>query len=95
MNTKKIGLVGCCAIVAGNMMGSGISMLPANLAVIGSITILSWVLSIIGALGLAYVFAKLGAIDPEEGGPVAYAMEVSPILGYQSQILYFLCQLDW
>ena len=88
-SAKKLGLVTCTIIVAGNMMGSGVAMLPASLAAIGSVTIFSWVLAIIGALGLAYVFAKLGLLDPQEGGPVAYATSVSPILGFQAQTLYF------
>lgn len=86
---KKIGVFTCSAIVAGNMMGSGIALLPANLAHIGSITVLSWLLASIGALGLAYVFARLGTVDPEAGGPVAYAEQVAPILGYQTSVLYF------
>ncbi len=88
-SSKKIGLLGATAIVAGNMMGSGIALLPANLASIGSITILSWLIAIVGALSLAYLFAKLGLLNPQEGGLVAYAGEVSPILGYQTGVLYF------
>ncbi len=86
---RKLGVFTCSAIVAGNMMGSGIALLPANLVHIGSITLLSWVFASIGALGLAYVFARLGTIDPEAGGPVAYAEQVAPILGYQTSVLYF------
>lgn len=86
---KKLGIVTCTIIVASNMMGSGIAMLPSSLAAIGSVTILSWILAIIGALGLAYIFAKLGLLDPQEGGPVAYASQVSPIFGFQAQTLYF------
>lgn len=86
---KKITLLSCCAIVAGNMMGSGIALLPANLATIGSITAISWIIAIIGALGLAYLFSTLGTINPQEGGLVAYAGEVSPILGHQTGVLYF------
>ena len=33
--TKKLGLFACTTVVAGNMMGSGIALLPANLAGIG------------------------------------------------------------
>jgi len=86
---KQLGLFACSAIVAGNMMGSGIALLPSSLANIGSITIISWILAIIGALSLAYVYAKLGTINPQEGGPIAYAEEVAPILGYQTGVLYF------
>lgn len=92
MNTttvKKLGLLTCSAVVAGNMMGSGIALLPSNLAAIGSITAISWIMAIIGAIALAYVFAKLGTINPQEGGPIAYSEEVSPILGYQAGTLYF------
>lgn len=88
-NVKKIGLFAAAAIVAGNMMGSGIALLPANLAKIGSIAVLGWLIAGIGALALAYVYAKLGTDNPQAGGPVAYAGEVSPILGYQTGVLYF------
>jgi len=86
---RRLGLISCSAIVAGNMMGSGIALLPANLAAIGSITSLSWIISIVGAISLAYIFAKLGTVNPQQGGPIAYSEEVSPILGYQAGTLYF------
>ncbi len=90
MGTKnKLGVFACSAIVAGNMMGSGIALLPANLASIGSLTFISWIIAAIGAIGLAFVFAKLSATNPQEGGPVAYAGEVAPILGFQTGVLYF------
>ena len=65
MNKKQIGLIGASAIVAGNMMGSGISLLPSNLAEIGSITIISWAITLFGALSLAYIYSRLGLIDPK------------------------------
>ena len=86
---KQIGLLGASAIVAGNMMGSGIALLPANLARIGSITIFAWVIAGAGALALAYVFAKLGTDNPQEGGPIGYAGEISPVFGFQTGVLYF------
>ncbi|PIZ04599.1 MAG: lysine:cadaverine antiporter [Gammaproteobacteria bacterium CG_4_10_14_0_8_um_filter_38_16] len=89
MKTEKMGLVSCTAVVAGNMMGSGIALLPVSLAAIGSITLISWLLASFGALALAFVYAKLAATDPEQGGPVAYAGEIAPILGYQTGVLYF------
>ena len=88
-DVHKLGLVTCSAVVAGNMMGSGIALLPANLAKIGSIVIWGWVLAGAGALALAYVYARLGLTDPQEGGPIAYAGEVAPIFGYQAGMLYF------
>lgn len=88
-DVKKIGLFGATAIVAGNMMGSGIALLPANLAKIGSISVFAWIIAGLGALALAYVYSKLGTENPQAGGPVAYAGEVSPILGFQTGVLYF------
>lgn len=88
-DVKKIGLFAASAIVAGNMMGSGIALLPANLAKIGSISIFAWVIAGLGALALALVYARLGTENPQPGGPVAYAGEVSPILGFQAGVLYF------
>ena len=86
---KKIGLITCIAIVAGNMMGSGIALLPASLAKIGSVAIWGWIIAAIGALSLAYVFARLATNNPQTGGPIAYAGEVAPILGHQTSILYY------
>ncbi|SDK48433.1 cadaverine:lysine antiporter, APA family (TC 2.A.3.2.2) [Maridesulfovibrio ferrireducens] len=86
---KKMGVIACTAVVAGNMMGSGIALLPANLAAIGSISLIGWGVALVGALALAYVFARLGMEDPQEGGPIAYSGEVAPILGYQSGLLYY------
>jgi len=88
-DAKKIGLFGAVAIVAGNMMGSGIALLPANLAKIGSISVFAWAVAGIGALALAFVYARLGTENPQAGGPVAYAGEVAPILGFQTGVLYF------
>ncbi|NCC52672.1 MAG: amino acid permease, partial [Spartobacteria bacterium] len=88
-DVKRLGLFSCSAVVAGNMMGSGIALLPSSLAKIGSIAIWGWLLAGIGALALAFVYAKLGTTDPQEGGPVAYAGEVAPIFGYQAGLLYF------
>ena len=88
-DTQKIGLIGAIAIVAGNMMGSGIALLPSSLASLGSITLISWVLATLGALALAYIYASLGNKDPQAGGPIAYSGEVAPIFGYQAGLLYF------
>ena len=41
-------------------------MLPANLAT-GGIAIFGWLITVVGAVSLALVFAKLAAIDPAGG----------------------------
>lgn len=85
----KLGLLACTFIIAGNMMGSGISLLPAQLATLGSITVWAWVITAVGALCLALVFCKLAQKDPESGGPVAYSGQIAPVLGYQASVLYY------
>ena len=86
---KKIGLFACTGIVAGNMMGSGIALLPSNLASIGSVALFGWIIAMFGALALAYVYARLSTVNPQSGGPVAYAGEISPAFGYQTGVLYY------
>ncbi len=88
-NTKKIGLIACTGVVAGNMMGSGIALLPSSLAAVGSVSLFSWIICLVGALSLAFVFARLSTKDPQEGGPIAYAGDVAPILGFQTGVLYY------
>ena len=58
----KMGLVPATLMVAGNMMGSGVFMLPANLSAIGSIALIGWLITVVGAISLALVFAKLASI---------------------------------
>jgi APA family basic amino acid/polyamine antiporter len=61
------------ALVVGNMIGSGVFLLPASLAPYGGISIIGWLISAGGAVCLALVFARLGAAIPKIGGPYAYA----------------------
>jgi APA family basic amino acid/polyamine antiporter len=65
----------CTALVVGNMIGSGVFLLPASLAPYGGISIVGWLVSSGGALCLALVFARLGTVLPLIGGPYAYAKE--------------------
>ena len=65
----------CTALVIGNMIGSGVFLLPATLAPYGGISTVGWLVSTAGALCLALVFARLGAVIPKIGGPYAYARE--------------------
>jgi basic amino acid/polyamine antiporter, APA family len=60
------------ALVMGNMIGSGIFLLPASLARFGGVSLIGWLVSTAGALMLALVFARLARIDPAAGGPYAY-----------------------
>jgi arginine:agmatine antiporter len=92
---RKIGPVLATVLVAGNMIGSGIFLLPATLAAVGSITVTGWVIAMLGALVLAAVFAKLAQLVPAQGGLCAYASEaLGPYMGFQASALYwFSCWL--
>ncbi|MGL5145932.1 MAG: putrescine-ornithine antiporter, partial [Plesiomonas shigelloides] len=73
--SKKMGVVGLTVLVAVNMMGSGIIMLPASLAQTGAISMLSWLVTAVGAMCIAYTFAKCGAFCKRDGGMSAYSEE--------------------
>lgn len=78
-------------VTASNMMGSGVFMLPTNLAGIGSISIWGWVFTIIGVIALALVFAKTSLITPRTGGIVAYTSDAfGPFIGFQTTICYWI-----
>lgn len=91
---NKIGLVPATLMVAGNMMGSGVFMLPANLAAIGSIAIFGWLITVVGAVCLALVFSKLTQIYPAAGGPYAYSKKAfGNYMGYQTNLVYWLANV--
>lgn len=72
----KIGLWTSIALVVGNMIGSGVFLLPATLAAYGGISMLGWIGSSLGALTLAMLFSKLSKMLPNSpGGPYAYTRE--------------------
>jgi basic amino acid/polyamine antiporter, APA family len=71
-SNQKIGLWPLTSLVTGNLVGSGVFLLPATLAGFGSISILGWVVTSIGAMILALVFAVLSNTLPRTGGPYAY-----------------------
>lgn len=73
MAKAKMGLVQATALVFGNMVGSGVFLLPASLAAYGYYGLGGWFLTGAGALVLALVFAGLGAHLPAAGGPYAYS----------------------
>ena len=56
-----------------NMLGSSIILMPTKLAEIGTMSILSWVVTITGATAISYVFAKCGMFSRKRGGMGGYA----------------------
>ncbi len=68
-----LGLATAIALVAGNMIGSGLFLLPASLAPYGPAALLGWMASALGGLALAFLFARLCRRLPLHGGPYAFA----------------------
>ena len=66
------------ALVVGNMIGSGVYMLPASLAPYGWNVIPAWGITIAGSLCTAATLAGRCRILPKAGGPYVY---VRPAFG--------------
>ncbi|RWR02212.1 antiporter [[Pantoea] beijingensis] len=91
ISVKKMGLIALTLVTASNMMGSGVFMLPANLAGIGAISLYGWIITIVGVIALALVFAKNSMITPQTGGIIAYASDAfGPFIGFQTTICYWI-----
>ena len=71
--SNKIGVVQLTILTMVNMMGSGIIMLPTKLAEIGTISIVSWLVTAVGSTALAYAFAQCGMFSKKPGGMGGYA----------------------
>src|SRR6476660_2357241 len=88
---KKMNLTQLTFIVTVNMMGSGIIMLPSNMAKVGAISLLSWIVTAVGSLALAWGFAQAGLFNQRPGGLAAYAEDAYGKPGYFLVFfLYFL-----
>jgi APA family basic amino acid/polyamine antiporter len=72
---RPLGLWSAIALVAGNMIGSGVFLLPASLAPYGALSLYGWAITLGGALLLALTFSRLAARGAHAGGPYAYARE--------------------
>lgn len=74
---KKMNVTQLTIITAVNMLGSGIIMLPSKLAQVGTMSVLSWLVTLSGALCLAYSFARCGMLSKRTssgmGGYAEYA----------------------
>ena len=92
-NTDKrsLGLATTTSIVLGNMVGSGVFLLPATMAAYGAYSLWGWLVSTGGALLLAWVFSNLSRRLPKAGGPYAYPREAfGDFAGFQIAWIYWL-----
>src|SRR4051794_33861928 len=69
---RQLGFGVALALVVGNMIGSGIFLLPANLAPFGLNAIIGWIFTIGGSICIAAVFAMLARAMPQAAGPYDY-----------------------
>ncbi len=72
LRPRKLGIWMCAALVVGNMVGSGVFLLPASLGAYGGVSLLGWLFTSAGAMLLALTFARLARALPRAGGPYAY-----------------------
>ena len=89
---KEISLFMATMLVCGNMIGSGVFMLPATLAQVSGplATIIAWVLTTIGSILIAISFANLGSKYPSTGGAYQYTKEAfGEFVGFLSAWLYW------
>ncbi|MCD9087596.1 amino acid permease [Stenotrophomonas sp. SY1] len=87
---QKMGLMMATMLVAGNMIGTGVFLLPANLATVGSISSFGWLIATAGAIALGLVFARLSQLNPQPGGPYAYARDTfGNYIGFVSNYAYW------
>jgi basic amino acid/polyamine antiporter, APA family len=88
---RPMGFWMCIALVVGNQIGSGVFLLPASLAPYGWNAVFGWLLTIGGALALAFVFARLARAFPQAGGPYAYTQAAfGPAMGFAVAWTYWL-----
>lgn len=91
MNRKKsLGFWMLTALVIGNIIGSGVFLLPSSLAKYGTISVLSWAITGVGALALALLFARLSQMIPKTGGPYTYCHAAyGDFIGFQVAYNYW------
>lgn len=70
---RPLGLWSATALVVGSIIGSGVFLLPASLALYGATSLIGWAITLFGAVMLALTFAKLSSRWPQTGGPYAFA----------------------
>jgi arginine:agmatine antiporter len=89
-DVRRIGLFSATMLVAGNMIGAGIFMMPTVMASVGGIAALGWLVTVPGAFIMGYLFARLGEVRPVAGGPYVYAREgLGSFAGFQCNLLYW------
>jgi arginine:agmatine antiporter len=77
-------------MVAGTMIGSGVFLLPASIAAIGSISILGWLAAAAGALLVGLTLAALARLVPQGGFVAAIDQTLGAFPARLAALLYLL-----
>jgi len=86
----KLGWGLAALVVAGNMIGSGLYLLPVSLAPVGSSSLVGWLVAGCGAVTLALVFGALGRLQPDADGLPGFAERgLGRFFGYQTALAFW------
>jgi basic amino acid/polyamine antiporter, APA family len=73
---RRLSLLGVVALAVGNMVGTSIWTLPANMAgAAGPLALAAWGVTAVGYFFIARTYSRLGARWPKTGGPYVYVRE--------------------
>jgi basic amino acid/polyamine antiporter, APA family len=87
----RLGVGMCIALVVGNMIGSGVFLLPVSLAPLGWSSVYGWLLTIGGTLCVAFVLARLARDMAGGCGPFVYANAAfGPAVGFTIAWSYWI-----
>ena len=86
----KLGWGLAALVVAGNMIGSGVYLLPVSLAAVGSSSLIGWLVAGVGAVTLALVFGALGRLHPDADGLPGFAERgLGRFFGFQTALAFW------
>ena len=90
---RGLGPLATTALVVGNMIGSGIYVVPAGLAeTAGPLGLVAWAINTAGYLCLTAVFADLGGAYPVSGGLQVFARKAfGDFAALEVGYLYWMC----
>jgi APA family basic amino acid/polyamine antiporter len=88
---RGLGLITLTGLVAGNIIGSGIYVMPGQLAdEVGPVALWAWVVVAVGYFPLTLVYGDLANAYPLSGGLQVYAQRAfGPLAGLVSAFLYW------
>jgi APA family basic amino acid/polyamine antiporter len=92
--SEKMGFWPVFALVMGSQIGAAVFLLPAQLAPYGIYSIISWIISGLGAIMLTLVFAQLCSWFPKTGGPHVYVHQAfGPSIAFFTGWTYWI--ISW